>query len=193
MALVKAKMSFYHDAVGTRAMNEMFEVQNEYLLDELERAGYVQKVEGQALQAFEQAKTLEQEVGKRNALTNEAVSLATHEHNQQAAKTQENFAQMRQTAGQAAVEAEISRLEAEGNTQKAESLRQGLESQRQAQQQQQQAQMQQENISAKQMEQHQQALAAQNVTQANSAGSSEMAEAEQAAANSAARAKKANK
>jgi hypothetical protein len=104
MALVKAKMSFYHDAVGTRAMNETFEVKQESLLNSLEKAGYVQRVEGQELQAFEQSKVSEQEVGKRNALTNEAVSLASHVQNQQTLKDQENFAQVRQQASQAAAQ-----------------------------------------------------------------------------------------
>jgi hypothetical protein len=131
MALVKAKMSFYHDGVGTRAMNETFDVQNENLISQLEQAGYVQRVEGQELQAHEQAKTLEQQVGQRNALTNEAVSLATHDQNQQAAQHQQQVSELRKQAGQAAVEQEITRLEQAGETHKAEQLRSGLESQRQ--------------------------------------------------------------
>lgn len=205
MALVKANMSFYHDKVGTRAMNEVFEVKQENLVSELEQAGYIQRAEGQAVQAFEQAKTLEQEVGKRNALTNEAVSLAGHEQNQQTLKDQENFAPKRQQAGQAAVEAEISRLEQAGDTQQAENLRKGLESQRQAQQQQQQSQQQQQQgesqyTSPQQMSEHQKTLmemANATSTQAQMEGNTEIAEAEQAAANSAnsgnARARKANK
>ena len=46
MGLVKAKMAFYHDAVGTRAHNEVFEVGSEQTCAELEQAGYVEKVSG---------------------------------------------------------------------------------------------------------------------------------------------------
>lgn len=182
MALVQAKMSFYHDSVGTRAKDEMFEVQNEQLISELEQAGYIQRAEGEALRAFEAAKSLEQQVGQRNALTNEAVSLAGHEHNQQAAQYQQQFAQMRQQAGQAAVEAEISRLEQAGDTKKAEQLRSGLESQRQQSQQQQQTMQQQNSAQMRQAEQAAQTNAAMSQTQATN---TQQAEAEQAAANSA--------
>lgn len=96
MALVKAKMAFYHDSVGTHANNEVFEVRNEKVCAELERAGYVQKVEGQEAQAHEQRQKLQQEVGKRNGLTNEAVSLANHVHNVEANNHTEQVKQMRQ-------------------------------------------------------------------------------------------------
>lgn len=184
MALVQAKMSFYHDSVGTRAKDEMFDIQNDQLISELEQAGYIQRAEGEALQAFEAAKSLEQQVGQRNALTNEAVSLAGHEHNQQAAQHQQQFAQMRQQAGQAAVEQEISRLEQSGETKRAEQLRSGLESQRQAQQEQQQVQSQynSNNAQMRQAEKAAQENAALSQTQATN---TTQAEAEQAAANTA--------
>jgi hypothetical protein len=200
MTLVKAQMSFYHDNVGTKAKDEMFDVQNEQLVSELEQAGYVQRVEGEALQAFEAAKSLEQQVGQRNALTNEAVSLAAHEQNMQSLQHQANFEGMRQTAAQAAVEAEISRLEQAGETKRAEQLRSGLESQRQAVQQQQQTQ--QQYNAANQERLHAEAEKAARVNAAMSQTqptNTEQAEAEQAAANSAtsaqanARAKKADK
>jgi hypothetical protein len=192
MALVKARMSFYHDKVGTRALDEMFEVKNEQLAGELEQAGYVQKVEGQALQAFEQTKTLEQEVGKRNALTNEAVSMANHEHNQKTLKDQENFAQVRQQSSHFAVEQEITRLQQAGDTLKAQQLQQTLDQAKQQQQQQQQGQQSQAN---RQAQQASQAMNAMN--QAQTEGNTEVAQAEQAGVNSAsekpATAKKANK
>ena len=119
MALVQAKMSFYHDSVGTRAKDEMFDVQNEQLISELEQAGYIQRAEGEALQAFEAAKSLEQQVGQRNALTNEAVSLAGHEHNQQAAQHQQQFGQMRQAEKAAQENAALSQTQAT-NTKHAE-------------------------------------------------------------------------
>jgi hypothetical protein len=184
MALVKAQMSFYHDSVGTRAKDEVFEIQNDGLVSSLEQAGYVTRVDGQTQQAFDSAKSLEQQVGQRNALTNEAVSLAGHEHNQQAAQHQQQFAQMRQQAGQAAVEQEISRLEQSGETKRAEQLRSGLESQRQAQQEQQQVQNQynSNNAQMRQAEKAAQENAALSQTQATN---TTQAEAEQAAANTA--------
>lgn len=102
MALVKAKMAFYHDAVGTRAQNEVFEVNSSQVCQQLEQAGYVQKVEGQEAQAFEQEKQFQQQVGQRNALTNEAVAIANHEHNMNANKHTQNVQQLRQQAAQQA-------------------------------------------------------------------------------------------
>jgi hypothetical protein len=182
MALVKAQMSFYHDSVGTRAKDEMFDVQNEQTVSQLEQAGYVQRVEGEQLQAYEQAKALEEQVGQRNALTNEAVSMATHEHNQQAAQHQQQFAGMRQQAGQAAVEQEISRLESEGNMQKAEQLRSALKSQQSQQQQNQQQQQQSEQSRNARINAEQAAIEQMGADQAKPTNT-QQAEAEQAAAN----------
>ena len=50
MGLVQAQMAFYHDSVGTKAQNEIFEVQNENLCAELESAGYVKKLEADQAQ-----------------------------------------------------------------------------------------------------------------------------------------------
>ena len=47
MGLVQAQMAFYHDLVGTKAQNEIFEVKNENLCAELESAGYVKKLEAE--------------------------------------------------------------------------------------------------------------------------------------------------
>jgi hypothetical protein len=191
MALVKAKMSFYHDKVGTRALDEMFEVQNEGLVSELEQAGYIQRVEGEALNAYEQTKTLEQEVGKRNALTNEAVSMASHEHNQQTLKQQETFAQQRQQTSQYHVEQEIARLQQAGDNLKAQQLQQTLDQARQQQQEQNRTQSQ-------NMNEAQKIARAQSATnQVQTEGNSQIAQAEQAGANEAsskpATAKKANR
>lgn len=183
MALVKAQMSFYHDSVGTRAKDEVFEIQNDGLVSSLEQAGYVTRVDGQTQQAFDSAKSLEQQVGQRNALTNEAVSLAGHEHNQQAAQHQQQFAQMRQQAGQAAVEQEISRLEQSGETKRAEQLRSGLESQRKQAEQQQQSQQQQQDSS--QMRQAEKAANENMALSQTQPTNTQQAEAEQAAANTA--------
>lgn len=96
MALVKAKMAFYHDSVGTRAANEIFEVKNENTCSELERAGYIQKVEGQEAQVHQERQQLQQEVGQINAKANEAVSMAHHTQNQQANQHHETVKQLRQ-------------------------------------------------------------------------------------------------
>jgi hypothetical protein len=194
MALVKAKMSFYHDEVGTRAMDEMFEIQSEQLVTKLEQAGYIQKVQGEALTAFEQTKTLEQEVGMRNALTNEAVSMATHEHNMKTLQDQQNFAQVRQQTSHYAIEQEITRLQQAGDNLKAEQLQQTLDQAKQ-QQQQQDRQNQSQAKMSQEAQQAQKTMSAMN--QAQTEGNTEIAQAEQAGANSAsqkpATAKKANR
>ena len=132
MTLVKAKMSFYHDKVGTRALDETFEVKSEQVATELEQAGYVQRVEGEALTAHEDAKNLQQQVGQVNALANEAVSLANHEHNQKTLEDQKNFAQVRQQTSQYAVEQEVTRLQQQGETLKAQQLQQAQAQQSQS-------------------------------------------------------------
>lgn len=96
---VKAKMAFYHDSVGTRAHNEVFQVKNAQTLSDLEKNGYVEKVDAQEM---EQAQKRQELVGKRNALTNEAVSMANHEHNVQANAHTQNVAQQRQQQAQQA-------------------------------------------------------------------------------------------
>ncbi len=64
MGLVQAKMSFYHDSVGSRAHNEIFEIQNEQVCAELEQMGYVTKVSQEQEQAHQEFKTKQQEVVK---------------------------------------------------------------------------------------------------------------------------------
>jgi hypothetical protein len=116
MTLVKAKMAFYHDAVGTRAHNEVFEVRNQEVCSQLEKAGYVQKLEGQEAQVYEQQQQLQKEVGQRNALTNEAVSLAHHEQNQQANQHHQQVTQMRQQQAQQAQQQQGQTQQATGQT-----------------------------------------------------------------------------
>ena len=91
MGLVKAQMSFYSDKVGSRAKDEVFEVQNEQVCAELEQAGYVQKVSDEEAQAHKQNQQHQQKMGQKQALTNEAVSFAHIVHNQEAAQHQQNI------------------------------------------------------------------------------------------------------
>jgi hypothetical protein len=100
MGLVKANMSFYHDKVGSRAAYEVFEVKNEETCAQLEQVGYVSKVSSEEAQMHQKMLQQQQEVGKRNALTNEAVSLANHVHNLEANKHSENVMQFRQQGKQ---------------------------------------------------------------------------------------------
>lgn len=96
MTLVKAEMSFYHDSVGTKAHGEVFEVSNEQVVSELESAGYVKRVDGQEAQAHEDSKNLQQKMGEAQKLTNEAVSMAHHEQNQETLQHQAKVEQIRQ-------------------------------------------------------------------------------------------------
>lgn len=96
MCLVKAQMAFYHDKVGTRAHNETFEVLDEKLVSELEQAGYVKKVDGEEAEMHQKQQELQKQVGQRNALANEAVSMANHEHNVQANQHTQNVQQARE-------------------------------------------------------------------------------------------------
>jgi hypothetical protein len=76
---VKAKRSFYHDLVGSRAQGEVFHVTDSTTLKVLEQQGYVEKVDAQANQAEMQKR--QQEMGQAQAQANEAVSKATHDQN----------------------------------------------------------------------------------------------------------------
>lgn len=82
MGMLKAKRAFYNDAVGTRAQGEVFEVRNAELCNQLEQQGYAEKVEGEASQANQEK--LQEQMGKKQALTNEAVSMSHHVQNQEA-------------------------------------------------------------------------------------------------------------
>jgi hypothetical protein len=105
MTLVKAKMAFYHDSVGTRAHNEVFEVQNAQTVAQLEQAGYVEKADNQATEAYQQNKASQQEMGQAGQQANDAISQAHHLQNQEANAHQQNVTQARQ-AKQAQPEAE---------------------------------------------------------------------------------------
>jgi hypothetical protein len=102
MGLVQAQLAFHHDAVGSKAQNEVFEVQNEQVCAELEQKGYVKKVEGSEAQLHQEQAKLQQQVGEVNKLTNEAVSMASHDHNQQANQQAQQAQQIRQQLAQQA-------------------------------------------------------------------------------------------
>ena len=106
MGLVKAKMAFYHDSVGTRAHNEVFEVTDPQVCAELEQAGYVEKVSGQEAQAHQESQRIQAEMGEKQALTNEAIGLAHHAQNLEANQHTQNMAQRRQTAEEAKQQAQ---------------------------------------------------------------------------------------
>lgn len=120
MTLVKAEMAFYHDAVGTRAHGEVFEIKNAQVCADLEQAGYVKKVEGEEAQAHQQQQQLQQEVGKVNALANEAVSLAHHAQNQEANAHQMKVSQMRQQSQQSQQSPRVKQMNEAQNVKKAD-------------------------------------------------------------------------
>ena len=66
MGLVQAQMAFYHDSVGTKAQNEIFEVQNENLCAELESAGYVKKLEATKPFQWQVILITNKQINKRN-------------------------------------------------------------------------------------------------------------------------------
>lgn len=96
MGLVQAQMAFYHDSVGSKAQNEIFEIQNEQLCSELESRGFVKKVEGETAQLHQDIKKLQEQTGQVNQQANEAVSMASHEQNQQANQLSQQAQQIRQ-------------------------------------------------------------------------------------------------
>jgi len=118
MGLVQAQMSFYHDSVGTKAQNEIFEVKNENLCAELESAGYVKKLEADQAQTHQDFAQLQQEYGKAGAQANEAVSTASHTHNQQANQQAQQAQQIRQQLHQQANQQQASHPQAKMNSKK---------------------------------------------------------------------------
>lgn len=102
MTQVQAKQSFYHDLVGSRAHNEVFEVQDQATLQTLEEQGYVQRVSGELAQSLNQQKSLEQQMGQAQALTNEAVSMTHHVQNMDANNHTQQLAQEAQQKAQQA-------------------------------------------------------------------------------------------
>lgn len=107
MGLVQAKMSFYHDSVGSRAQNEVFEIKNEKVCAELERAGYIQKANDEAQKAHQEQQEQQQQVGQKNAQANEAVSMANHNHNMAANQHTDNVKQFRATRSQDSGQAQM--------------------------------------------------------------------------------------
>lgn len=93
MTQVQAKQSFYHDLVGSRAKDEVFEVQDQATLQTLEEQGYVQRASGEVAQAHAENQAKEQQMGQAQALTNEAVSMTHHVQNMQANDHTQQLAQ----------------------------------------------------------------------------------------------------
>jgi hypothetical protein len=91
MTLFQATRNFYHDAVGTRAHNEVFEIKDQKVSSDLEKSGYVKKAEGEHVQAHEEQQAKQQQTGQTNAQANERVSIANHEHNMNANKHHEQL------------------------------------------------------------------------------------------------------
>jgi hypothetical protein len=85
---VRAKQSFYHDLVGTKAQGEVFTVGDQTTLQALEQSGYVENLQNEANPEFamaqQDAKKRQDEMGQAQAQANEAVSQATHNQNIQA-------------------------------------------------------------------------------------------------------------
>lgn len=99
MNKVQAKMNFYHDLTGSRAMGECFEVDNQ-TLQTLEQAGYVERSQqthanSEHAQAMQEIESKQGEYGQAQAKANEAVSLSAHEQN---VKANEHTQQLKQEA-----------------------------------------------------------------------------------------------
>jgi hypothetical protein len=100
---VEAKVNFYHDAVGSKTVGQVFQVDPE-TCKVLEQAGYVKKVEGQALaehqkaQAEQQAK--QQEYGQAQEQANQIAGLQAHEQHLESLKMTQEFNQARQQQAQ---------------------------------------------------------------------------------------------
>jgi hypothetical protein len=105
MNKVQAKTSFYHDLTGSRAKDEVFEVDSQ-TLSVLEQAGYVQKAEqshanAEMAQAMAEIESKQQEYGQAQAQANENASLMAHVQNVQANEhTQQTNQEIRQRAEQ---------------------------------------------------------------------------------------------
>src|SRR6476620_7535270 len=86
----QAKVNFYHEALGTRNVGEVFSLANSEAVQKLEQMGYIQKmdnqVHGEMMQARQEAESKQQEYG----------GIAAHEQNIQANKLTQEIAQARQ-------------------------------------------------------------------------------------------------
>src|SRR6476469_10516816 len=96
----QAKVNFYHEALGTRNVGEVFSLANSEAVQKLEQMGYIQKmdnqVHGEMMQARQEAESKQQEYGQAQAKANEHVGIAAHEQNIQANKLTQEIAQARQ-------------------------------------------------------------------------------------------------
>jgi hypothetical protein len=85
---VRAKQSFYHDLVGSKAQGEIFSVNDQTTLQALEQAGYVENLQADAnaelAQAQQKAQQRQQQMGQIQAQANESVSQARHMQNMEA-------------------------------------------------------------------------------------------------------------
>jgi len=108
---VRAKQSFYHDLVGSKAQGEVFTVGDQTTLQALQQSGYVESLQAEA--SSEEAKKRQDEMGQAQAQANEAVSQARHIQNMQANQhTQQINQEAQQRAQQQNVTPEASRATA---------------------------------------------------------------------------------
>jgi len=96
----QAKVNFYHEALGTRNVGEVFSLADSEAVQKLEQMGYIQKMDEQVhsetMQARQEAESKQQEYGQAQAKANEHVGIAAHEQNIQANKLTQEMAQARQ-------------------------------------------------------------------------------------------------
>jgi len=96
----QAKVNFYHEALGTRNVGEVFSLADSEAVQKLEQMGYIQKMDEQVhsetMQARQEAESKQQEYGQAQAKANEHVGIAAHEQNIQANKLTQEIAQARQ-------------------------------------------------------------------------------------------------
>lgn len=107
---VKAKQSFYHELVGSRAHGEVFQV-DQTTLQALEQAGYIERLDANAesANAQQEAQKRQVEMGQAQAQANEEVSQARHNQNMQANQHTQQInqeAQQRAQQGQPQIQAD---------------------------------------------------------------------------------------
>ena len=100
---VRAKQSFYHDLVGTKAKGEVFQVNDQATYQLLEQSGYIESLQIEAnaelANTHQETKNRQQAMGQAQAQANEAISQARHIQNMQA---NEHTQQINQEAQQRA-------------------------------------------------------------------------------------------
>jgi len=114
---VRAKQSFYHDLVGSKAQGEVFTVGDQTTLQALQQAGYIESLQAEANSELagsqQEAKKRQDEMGQAQAQANEAVSQARHIQNMQANQhTQQINQEAQQRAQQQHATPEASRATA---------------------------------------------------------------------------------